>query len=47
MYMIYIHAKFHTSDLVTITKPKAEVQINKFIRQKQFKVIWEAINHTV
>ena len=46
--MIYLHTKFHTSDLVvTVTKLKAEVQINKSIQQKQVKTIWEAIRHIV
>jgi hypothetical protein len=45
--MIYLHTKFHTNDsVVTITKPKAEVQINKTIKQKQVMIIWEVIRHT-
>jgi hypothetical protein len=48
MFMIYLHTKFHKSDLVIIvTKPKAEVQINKLIQQKQVKTIWEAIRRIV
>jgi len=48
MFMIYLQTKFHTSDLVvTITKPKAKVQINRLIQQKQVKTIWEAIRHIV
>jgi len=46
--MIYLQTKFHTSDLiVTITKPKAKVPINRLIQQKQVKTVWEAIRHIV
>jgi hypothetical protein len=45
--MNYLHTKFPTSDsVVTITKPKAEVQINKIMKQKQVNTIWEVIRHT-
>lgn len=48
MFTIYLHTKFHTSDsVVSITKAKAEVQINKIIKQKQVKTIWESIRHIV
>ena len=48
MFMIYLQTKFHTSDLeATITKPKAKIQINKLIQQKQVNTIWEAIRHIV
>jgi hypothetical protein len=47
MFMIYLHTKFPTSDSVfTITKPKAEIQINKIIKHTQVKTIWEVIRQT-
>jgi hypothetical protein len=46
MFIIYLNTKFHISDsLVTITKPKAEVQINGVIKQKEVKKTWEAIRY--
>lgn len=38
MFTIYLHTKFHISDSVVSTnKTKAEVQINKIIKQNQLR----------